>query len=903
MKKLLLSLFVLLALGTINNNAFAQGEKVIKVNSVTDAPQAKTAESTESEVYFELNRQAFEDAGLEKGVLLEFEDMDGSPALFRLSSVTSYMPGTTSIVANSISDPHNQIIATYSDGRLNGLWHPTDRSVIKLGFDEELKKGKYSTHNEGHSAELFCGTDHIEMDTPADLDQRRRVQAKAAESASFSSAPVFAGAEDDSITIDLMIVYTNTAETYANDTSGFGNIETLIAQSMNLSQTALNNSDLEIQLRLVNTTKVAYDEMEESDSGTHLRRFTQNQFNPMFAGEFNGYMEEVHTIRDQVGADVAAFFIWTNDTGGLGWRLGDTRGFPQLAFNLNRVQQVAEGYTLIHEIGHNMGNAHSRTQVSQRAEITGGLFHYSVGFRSFQGFFATVMGYAEGYDRAPLFSSPDLTWQGEAAGTNSASTPEDNALSMAQIKRVIAGYRPSLTEAPDGNVSTNQLDVELNLDETANIQVQIANTGLSPLVWSADFDIPQALKRKGKSSPDDNRQTFEPAIEPENKRAPLSYSPYRQDNQKAKSMQEETLYSTSFESSDNFIVGSYEAVNSWRSTTAGNLDISDSNPKTGSQHLRVAFDGTQNTSGDAITKFVSAPFFGYQQLGSYEVSLSFNITSVNEIHDFYLFDGNNGSFTAGLIIADQTIYYADLDEVNSVRFFSSNNPITVLPGTWYDLKIEIDPETAETRYFINGNLQTTNSLLNGRTPGQLEVLNRNAVSGSAIDVDDLVVKKVAAPYNWLNVPVSTGVAFEGSSSTMNLNFTSQDVPAGDYETDLVISTNDPDNSTIRIPVSLTINNIVSNETNERPDKIRLSQNYPNPFNPSTTISYTLEQASEILLEVYAIDGRKVATLEQGVKQQGQHQVTFDASNLSSGIYMYRLTTPNHTITRQMVLVK
>ncbi|MCK6622916.1 MAG: T9SS type A sorting domain-containing protein [Calditrichaceae bacterium] len=87
------------------------------------------------------------------------------------------------------------------------------------------------------------------------------------------------------------------------------------------------------------------------------------------------------------------------------------------------------------------------------------------------------------------------------------------------------------------------------------------------------------------------------------------------------------------------------------------------------------------------------------------------------------------------------------------------------------------------------------------------------------------------------------------------------------------------------------------------DKFALSQNYPNPFNPSTTIDYTLQQSSDISLDVYNLTGQKVATLEKGRKAAGQYTVNFDAANLPSGIYFYTLKAGNASLTQKMVLMK
>jgi len=79
--------------------------------------------------------------------------------------------------------------------------------------------------------------------------------------------------------------------------------------------------------------------------------------------------------------------------------------------------------------------------------------------------------------------------------------------------------------------------------------------------------------------------------------------------------------------------------------------------------------------------------------------------------------------------------------------------------------------------------------------------------------------------------------------------------------------------------------------------------YPNPFNPTTTISYTLPEASHVNLTVFDMNGREVATLVNGLRDAGRHQVTFDGSELSSGVYFYTLTSGANVVTGKMALVK
>lgn len=84
---------------------------------------------------------------------------------------------------------------------------------------------------------------------------------------------------------------------------------------------------------------------------------------------------------------------------------------------------------------------------------------------------------------------------------------------------------------------------------------------------------------------------------------------------------------------------------------------------------------------------------------------------------------------------------------------------------------------------------------------------------------------------------------------------------------------------------------------------QLGQNYPNPFNPTTTIQFTLPLTARVLLTVADVQGRTVATLVDGYREAGRHEVTWDAGNLASGIYFCRMDAGAFTAAQKMMLVK
>lgn len=83
----------------------------------------------------------------------------------------------------------------------------------------------------------------------------------------------------------------------------------------------------------------------------------------------------------------------------------------------------------------------------------------------------------------------------------------------------------------------------------------------------------------------------------------------------------------------------------------------------------------------------------------------------------------------------------------------------------------------------------------------------------------------------------------------------------------------------------------------------LSQNFPNPFNPETEISFALAKYDNVTLKIYNILGSEVATLVNDFMEAGKHTIKFNASALTSGVYLYTIKSGNFTATRKMVLMK
>ena len=88
-----------------------------------------------------------------------------------------------------------------------------------------------------------------------------------------------------------------------------------------------------------------------------------------------------------------------------------------------------------------------------------------------------------------------------------------------------------------------------------------------------------------------------------------------------------------------------------------------------------------------------------------------------------------------------------------------------------------------------------------------------------------------------------------------------------------------------------------------PDRFTLNQNYPDPFNPTTVLSYTLKTDGRVKLTVYNLVGQSVQVIADEYQTAGYHEYSFDASDLPSGIYLYKLQVGDYSSVKRMTLVK
>jgi len=606
----------------------------------------------------------------------------------------------------------------------------------------------------------------------------------------------------DKVTIDIMMVYTGNAENWA--LGSVGSIELAMAQAMNLSQQAIDVSDVHIELRLVHSHKLTYNQDDDNElnssgvpSGTHLRRLSANPSNNIFGGEFLGFMNEVHQLRNQYGADMVSMLARVNDTGGLAWLLNNLAGVPELGFSLNRIQQSTNGYTVVHELGHNMGLAHGRQQVTQNAGPFGGIHMYSAGwiFQATDPFSSnigrptgrhTVMSYStNGSLQHPGFSNPDISSEGSPTGNVvDPIGPADAARSLRDIKASIAQYRPTTITPPLKSVSTPGIFVSLQQGQTEEVTVSVDNLGGSNLFWSAGVQF---------------QDTTPDAI------AAAEILSYPDGH---------IIYETGFEAAENFrIATDYITLNNYRSfNTSRFFQISGSNPAGGSaQHLRLAHLPAVSSTAYAQ---VAVPLF--ERSVSSTISVQFDMAvngAAGSRYDIYAIDVSTGSIAAGISIVDGTTIRGISTNASGGDVFQEVPGNLITPGVYQHHRMTIAPETGHVYFFVDDVLYLTLPVNVAQTPDQINFYRLNGTNTSDfMDIDNLRQVRHFNGYPWMEIARQSGNSVVSGSSQARVLFRADNRSAGQYQGAMLIHSNDPGQPSVTIPVTLRITDGPSTET-------------------------------------------------------------------------------------------
>ena len=244
--------------------------------------------------------------------------------------------------------------------------------------------------------------------------------------------------------IDVMVVYTPKA---LLNSGGQAGIETKIANAVAQANQAYLNSQVDMQINVVHTEQISY--VETGDMTVSLNALTSTS---------DGKMDNVHTLRNQYGADQVVLLSADTNYCGYAWIMGaPSSSFAPNAFAVvhdSSTYACLSNYTLAHELGHNLGNQHDRTNAPFQ-----GSYSYSYGYRLCEtGGYGSIMSYScTGASRVGYFSNPNVTLStGQVTGTST----ENNALSMNKTKDTVAAFRSIPGSTPPiapSNLTANTL--------------------------------------------------------------------------------------------------------------------------------------------------------------------------------------------------------------------------------------------------------------------------------------------------------------------------------------------------------------------------------------------------------------------------------------------------------------
>jgi hypothetical protein len=252
------------------------------------------------------------------------------------------------------------------------------------------------------------------------------------------------------------------------------------------------------------------------------------------------------------------------------------------------------------------------------------------------------------------------------------------------------------------------------------------------------------------------------------------------------------------------------------------------------------------------------------------------------------------------------------------------NPVAATPQGWFDGIHQGSTSgwaaSLDNRVTISSSLKII--LSGSRTPTQFNINAELTRTGNVPD-NDLVIHFVVVEDLFFDgrntisnhkhvmrkmLPSPAGHSFSVNlNETINLPQTIELDPIWDSDSlSVVVFTQSVSSKTVYQSATisydeLTITNIENN--NFSPSEFKLNQNYPNPFNPSTVIGYQLPESNNVTLKVYDLLGREVAALVDEYKPAGSYQVEWNASDLPSGVYFYKLDTGDNSAIKKLMLLK
>jgi len=243
-------------------------------------------------------------------------------------------------------------------------------------------------------------------------------------------------------------------------------------------------------------------------------------------------------------------------------------------------------------------------------------------------------------------------------------------------------------------------------------------------------------------------------------------------------------------------------------------------------------------------------------------------------------DFNDGTFSNSAWITFDHNASQGYDQMDAVQFAGMSGIGAQLYTIVDDKSVDINFMPAEfdevieypLGYYTSLGGSVNISVRELQLPGNVTASIVNTVTGEVIELNDDTVISFDAPMSKRNPADENSLVASAQSSEFKLRFA---------------------------PPTSTSSEIAS----ELPAELSLSQNFPNPFNPTTTISFSLPVNGQVRLAVYNTLGQQIAELVNGEMSAGTHTTNFDASSLSSGVYVYRIEAAGQVLSKRMTLVK
>ncbi len=397
---------------------------------------------------------------LQKGDSLSISLFDDVRYQTTVSNVQTWGNGTVAVDATIPGNPNSYVYLACTNGIARML--VKDRITGKSYQIRHDTAGGYHYSleiDEAASTEAPCATDHLATVSSGLTGITPKNAATSpvlayADSASPSPIPVTtspptasAAEVQTEVTVNFLALYTPAALAYEGSAE---NVANNISLAVQMGNTALTNSQTLLRLNLAHTALTTY---TESGSGsTDLNNLTNTA---------DGSMDEIHALRNTHSADFVSLFAAVN-YGGLGWVPNDYAS-PSEAFNVVRIQQTDWTLTMIHELGHNMGNGHSATQTHSPGP--GDIYTHASGGNFASGWqfadadaapktgFCSVMTYedhnndgTEEYERIEYFSNPNISYSGNPTG-NAANA--DAARVIRNGRFAFGNYRGTYSSPTD----------------------------------------------------------------------------------------------------------------------------------------------------------------------------------------------------------------------------------------------------------------------------------------------------------------------------------------------------------------------------------------------------------------------------------------------------------------------